>query len=283
MSGVLVVGCGGSAHGRTAATRSGTTRPTSTTNVAARPRLDRDRGDRLRADWRGAVRRGFVLRAGPLLDPRHFRVAYGIEWSLDRGIDGRGETVTVLVLSDNPTRVPPISAGILESFDSMFRLPAARIEVVTSLASSASPWQATDQEVGDTSWCTRSLLPPPCRSCCSPPPGEQAPRTRPRTWSLGCGSSSSTPTWLRSAGVWGSTSLPRLSGRMHSILRGGSSIMSWWSSPPERRAVPIRSGWGKQVEGGQLFPSLTCARWVLADETHCESRDGRRHCRDRRE
>jgi subtilase family serine protease len=38
----------------------------------------------------------------------------------------------------------------LESFDSTFRLPAARIQVVTSPAGSASPWQATEEEVNDT-------------------------------------------------------------------------------------------------------------------------------------
>jgi subtilase family serine protease len=37
----------------------------------------------------------------------------------------------------------------LESFDRTFGLPAARIEVVTTLAGSATPWQATDEEVQD--------------------------------------------------------------------------------------------------------------------------------------
>jgi subtilase family serine protease len=37
----------------------------------------------------------------------------------------------------------------LASFDRTFRLPAARIEVVTSLDGSASPWLATGEEAGD--------------------------------------------------------------------------------------------------------------------------------------
>ena len=37
----------------------------------------------------------------------------------------------------------------LAAFDSMFHLPAARIEVVTSLVHSASRWQATGEELGD--------------------------------------------------------------------------------------------------------------------------------------
>jgi len=37
----------------------------------------------------------------------------------------------------------------LAAFDSKFGLPAARIQVVTTLAGSASPWQAAGEEVGD--------------------------------------------------------------------------------------------------------------------------------------
>jgi subtilase family serine protease len=38
----------------------------------------------------------------------------------------------------------------LAAFDGMFRLPAARIQVVTTLAGAGSPWQAADEEVQDT-------------------------------------------------------------------------------------------------------------------------------------
>jgi len=86
--------------------------------------------------------------------PHLFRVAYGIQPLLARGIDGRGETVTVL---DPATAAPspgqaPNAADIrqaLKAFDSMFRLPAARIQVVTTLAGSGSPWQATSEEIQD--------------------------------------------------------------------------------------------------------------------------------------
>jgi subtilase family serine protease len=37
----------------------------------------------------------------------------------------------------------------LAAYDSEFGLPAARIEVVTTLAGSGSPWEATDEEVGN--------------------------------------------------------------------------------------------------------------------------------------
>jgi kumamolisin len=86
---------------------------------------------------------------------------------LDKGIDGRGETVTVLAPPPLPNEpgagaptgpaTPPPGAGPvttdvrkdLAAFDSMFRLPAARIRVVTALAGSASPWQGSAQEVQD--------------------------------------------------------------------------------------------------------------------------------------
>jgi subtilase family serine protease len=98
--------------------------------------------------------------------PSQFRVAYGIQPLLDRGIDGQGETVTDLVpavsnapagstttiQTAGPPGQPPAVTDIrqdLARFDSLFRLPAARIQVVTSLAGSASRWQAGDEEVGD--------------------------------------------------------------------------------------------------------------------------------------
>jgi len=91
--------------------------------------------------------------------PQAFRVAYGIQPLLDRGIDGRGETVTVLDVAPPPratTTQPPAQGPNvgdirqdLAAFDSMFRLPAAPIRVVTTLAGAGSPWQASAQEAQD--------------------------------------------------------------------------------------------------------------------------------------
>ena len=106
--------------------------------------------------------------------PRQFRVAYGIQSWLDKGIDGRGETVTVVAPPPQANTTPPASTvpvvrsssslaapppgslpgttdilKDLAAFDRMFRLPAARIQVVTTLAGSASPWQASAEEVQD--------------------------------------------------------------------------------------------------------------------------------------
>ena len=107
-----------------------------------------------------------TARSGPALycgcySPHQFDVAYGIQPLLDSGTDGRGETVTVLVTVPQPNHGPagpgpaPGTVGTdirqdMKGFDSMFGLPAPRIEVVTSPAGSASPWQATLEEVTDT-------------------------------------------------------------------------------------------------------------------------------------
>ncbi len=115
--------------------------------------------------------------------PDLFRVAYGIQPLLNSGIDGRGETVTdVEIAAFSGLAGPPPSSHALASpapsgsftvtgpqgapgisdirqdlarFDSIFRLPAARIEVVNSLAHSPTPWlaagggQVGGGEVGD--------------------------------------------------------------------------------------------------------------------------------------
>ena len=100
----------------------------------------------------GAVS-GCLLPPASCYAPHVFRVAYGIQPLLDRGIDGRGETVTILVAAPSPhAPAGPDDTGIrqdLAAFDRMFRLPAARIQIVTTLAGAASPWQASVEEVKD--------------------------------------------------------------------------------------------------------------------------------------
>jgi subtilase family serine protease len=108
-----------------------------------------------------AAASGCLLHPGSCYAPDLFRVAYGIQSLLDKGIDGRGETVTVLAPAP-PTGAsassplgssqPPAATDIrqdLATFDSMFRLPAARIQVVTTLAGAGAPWAASGEEVGD--------------------------------------------------------------------------------------------------------------------------------------
>jgi subtilase family serine protease len=103
--------------------------------------------------------------------PRLFQVAYGITPLLDEGIDGRGETVTVVAPGAAAGAAPAsihapspaaASSGLagggpattdirqdLAAFDSDFRLAPAAIQVVTSLAGAASAWEGGGQEVQD--------------------------------------------------------------------------------------------------------------------------------------
>ena len=95
--------------------------------------------------------------------PALFRVEYGIPPLLVRGIDGRGETVTVLAVAPSPGAPSPSATvapppGVtpasdirqdLAAFDGMFRLPTARVQVVITLAGAGSPWKAADEEVQD--------------------------------------------------------------------------------------------------------------------------------------
>jgi subtilase family serine protease len=83
--------------------------------------------------------------------PKEIQAAYGIRPLLDRGIDGRGETVVLPELAETQL-LPPIVSDLrqdMSRFDSLFGLPAARLKVVTSIASSASPWLANGEEVLD--------------------------------------------------------------------------------------------------------------------------------------
>ncbi len=133
-------GLRGSSHSLTAATRGGASGPATVTAVTS-----------------GAAPSAYVPSSGPLYcegnpcyTPHQILVAYGIQPLQDRGIDGRGETVTVLVPATGPHAEASDIRRDLESFDSTFRLPAARIEVVTSLAGSAAPFRASLEEVNDT-------------------------------------------------------------------------------------------------------------------------------------
>ena len=81
--------------------------------------------------------------------PRVFRIAYGISSLLERGIDGRGQTVVMPEVIQQPAPDASDIRQDMARFDSLFGLPAARLRVVNSLAGSASPWLAGGEEVED--------------------------------------------------------------------------------------------------------------------------------------
>ena len=94
------------------------------------------------------------LAAPACYTPQQFRVAYGIQPLLDRGIDGRGVTVALPEQAETgPVQTPAVTdiRQDLADFDERFGLPPARIQVSTNLAgASASPWLASEEEVEDT-------------------------------------------------------------------------------------------------------------------------------------
>jgi subtilase family serine protease len=93
--------------------------------------------------------------------PQQLRVAYGIQPLLGRGVTGRGQTVVLLEFPPGAgsaatvtgaSQVPAVTdiRQDLARFDGRFSLPAASLQVVNSLAHTASPWLATPEEVADT-------------------------------------------------------------------------------------------------------------------------------------
>ena len=83
--------------------------------------------------------------------PGQLQAAYGVRPLLDRGIDGRGQTVVLAELAQTRLSPPQVSdiRQDLARFDRLFGLPAARLRAVTSLAGSAPSWLASDEEVVD--------------------------------------------------------------------------------------------------------------------------------------
>ena len=113
----------------------------------------------------GAVPADCLASRPPCYAPRQFRAAYGIQPLLVHGTTGRGVTVVLLEFPSSVTGSPsagtggsvPASTDVrqdLARFDSVFGLPAARLQVVNTLAHAASPWLAAGpvgiEEVLDT-------------------------------------------------------------------------------------------------------------------------------------
>jgi subtilase family serine protease len=83
--------------------------------------------------------------------PRQLQVAYGIRPLLDRGIDGRGQTVVLPELAESQLS-PPLVSDLRQDmalFDRLFHLPAARLRVVSTFPGPVSPWLAYGEEALD--------------------------------------------------------------------------------------------------------------------------------------
>jgi subtilase family serine protease len=91
------------------------------------------------------------VAAATCYSPQQLETAYGVKPLLQRGIDDRGETVVLPELTETPSD-PPLVTDLrqdMTGFDELFRLPAARMRVVTTLAGVGSPWLAFGEEVLD--------------------------------------------------------------------------------------------------------------------------------------
>jgi len=92
------------------------------------------------------------VKMPPCYSPQAYEVAYGVAPLLSRGIDGSGEIVALPELAEIPTS----SGGLtdirkdLAAFDGTFGLRPARLQVVNTIARSATPYLADDEEVEDT-------------------------------------------------------------------------------------------------------------------------------------
>jgi subtilase family serine protease len=83
--------------------------------------------------------------------PRQLEVAYGVQPLLQRGINGRGETVVLPELAQTQLS-PPVVTDLrrdLAAFDHLFHLPAPRLRVVSTFAKPKDPWLAYGEEVLD--------------------------------------------------------------------------------------------------------------------------------------
>jgi subtilase family serine protease len=88
---------------------------------------------------------------GTCYTPQQLEAAYGVRPLLQRGIDGRGETVVLPELAERKL-APPLVTDLrrdMAGFDDLFHLPAARMRVVSTLAGASSPWLAFGEDVLD--------------------------------------------------------------------------------------------------------------------------------------
>jgi subtilase family serine protease len=94
-----------------------------------------------------------LLPPATCYSPAQFRTAYGVQSLLKHGTDGRGTTVALIELSTPPpVQFPPVTdiRQDMARFDSVFGLPAAKVDVDNGLARAATPWLSGGEETQDT-------------------------------------------------------------------------------------------------------------------------------------
>jgi subtilase family serine protease len=105
-----------------------------------------------------SVRRSYAATSGSAVcvsmtcyTPQQLEVAYGVRPLLQRGIDGRGETVVLPELAETQLSPPQVTdlRRDFSAFDHLFHLPAPRLRVVSTFAGPKDPWLAYGEEVLD--------------------------------------------------------------------------------------------------------------------------------------
>jgi subtilase family serine protease len=83
--------------------------------------------------------------------PQQLEVAYAVTPLLQRGIDGRGETVVLPELAESQLSPPQVTdlRQDFVAFDRLFHLPAPNLRVVSTFAGPKDPWLAYGEEVLD--------------------------------------------------------------------------------------------------------------------------------------
>jgi subtilase family serine protease len=132
-TGLLVAACGPAPTAATgAATAHGTATPSSSASPSPRSTAE-------------------CSSVATCYTPQQLEVAYGVQPLLQRGVDGRGETVVLPELAE--TRLnPPLVTDLRQDFaayDRLFHLPAPRLKVVSTFPGPAHPWLAFGEEVLD--------------------------------------------------------------------------------------------------------------------------------------
>src|SRR5262249_58092265 len=89
--------------------------------------------------------------AAPCNTPHQLEVASGVQPLLQRGIDGRGETVVLPELAETQLTPPEVTAlrQDFAAYDRLYHLPAPRLKVVSTFPGPAHPWLAFGEEVLD--------------------------------------------------------------------------------------------------------------------------------------
>jgi len=92
------------------------------------------------------------LKMPSCYSPQAYQVAYGVAPLLSHGTDGSGETVVMAERAQTPTSSggPTDIRQDLAAFDSKFGLPAAKLNVVNTIAKDATPYLAEYVEAEDS-------------------------------------------------------------------------------------------------------------------------------------